>query len=889
MNSKLDSEEHLEELLFGMSLWNDKKYRDYYFLELLPKMFASFDKTVGIDDKERELLMKIKSHNIGVKGLMKLVFLIINNYLNKRKIIEDLLAKVTRGKLKPSSQLAREYRGAVDKATLRLLRLAYDEQLGNRITLLIDKGEFAGVQCLIDDIIYEECRSKILETRDKAIKKNNEVIENNAFNIAKSYLEKGDILVADNFMRSKSYFNDRYKADRKMFIKVYFNEKLNIDLDDDKISAIADDNKYQIVKARAGSGKTSFLAYKAKFLVDKYSIKPSELLVLTFNKDAAGEMRKRFNELELKDSSNVMTFHSLAYKLVQPDKILFDESSESCTRKQSLLIQDIVEEELKKDKFCNTIYRFFRKEIDEAETDLIFKEMDEKIKMFYLKRLRQISLGSDVVKSRGEKFIADFLFEHGLNYQYEKTFKWDNKNYKPDFVVLNEDGEEIVVIEYWGMKKSSDKIQRDNYEAEIIRKKAFWQEKAVPLVEIEFEEINKGRVIFEEIIRNKLAEHLPLVKLSEDQVIEKVNIKSVTHFTKLVLQYIQKAKKAELSYHDLAKKIEAFSLPFRINIFSKFSNHIYDLYEKKLTSTNKLDYDDLVKQSTEKILKYDKSSENNENSLNLQNVKYIFIDEYQDFSTLFYKLIDSIRTINPMVSVICVGDDWQAINSFAGSDLLFFEKFDRYFENASVNYLLNNYRSSSEIVNCGNKLMQGLGRQSEVTANASLGTVSFTAVDDTYVNEDDIKKIGFETRYPNYLLLRYMKTCAKIIQKTGDDKVMILARTKRILTYYDLGYVKKKLDKYLGLRTNSDKISVSTVHSAKGLEADIIIILEASNEKFPLIHPDNNLFEIFGYGIDKVLAEERRLFYVAITRAKKGLYILHEKQNCTTYQEDLKR
>ena len=94
-------------------------------------------------------------------------------------------------------------------------------------------------------------------------------------------------------------------------------------------------------------------------------------------------------------------------------------------------------------------------------------------------------------------------------------------------------------------------------------------------------------------------------------------------------------------------------------------------------------------------------------------LRFVMIDEFQDFSKMFFKLVDAIRSANPQVQFFCVGDDWQAINAFAGSDLVFFNNFDRYFQDISQRYIRTNYRSSTSVVKVGNALMYDRGPAAE--------------------------------------------------------------------------------------------------------------------------------------------------------------------------------
>lgn len=93
----------------------------------------------------------------------------------------------------------------------------------------------------------------------------------------------------------------------------------------------------------------------------------------------------------------------------------------------------------------------------------------------------------------------------------------------------------------------------------------------------------------------------------------------------------------------------------------------------------------------------------------LSRLRYVLIDDFQDFSRTFYELSKAFRDCNAGVEFFCVGDDWQAINGFAGSDLRFFSRFDEYFANTSECGITTNYRSTRSVVVLGNAVMHGRG------------------------------------------------------------------------------------------------------------------------------------------------------------------------------------
>ena len=105
--------------------------------------------------------------------------------------------------------------------------------------------------------------------------------------------------------------------------------------------------------------------------------------------------------------------------------------------------------------------------------------------------------------------------------------------------------------------------------------------------------------------------------------------------------------------------------------------------------------------------------------ITLNKLRYLLIDEFQDYTELFHSIVFAMKKSNPELCVIAVGDDWQAINSFAGSNLEFFRNYEKYFPKSGEHELLSNYRSGREIIEFGNGVMEGFG--SPVTAQSRQG------------------------------------------------------------------------------------------------------------------------------------------------------------------------
>jgi DNA helicase-4 len=265
------------------------------------------------------------------------------------------------------------------------------------------------------------------------------------------------------------------------------------------------------------------------------------------------------------------------------------------------------------------------------------------------------------------------------------------------------------------------------------------------------------------------------------------------------------------------------------------------------------------------------------------------IDEFQDFSQMFFELIDAIRLTDQRVQCFCVGDDWQAINAFAGSDPRFLEKFDQHFQHTSRYYILTNYRSPKRVVEVGNALMDGLGPTAQPHKTDS-GWVRLCKLDSFKPSAPEQARHNGDEITP--ALLRVVRSRLD----HGLDVVM-LSRRNGVPWYvnYDGAAMRipdalprflEHVRSYLP-REDRGRVAISTVHQYKGLERNAVIVLDAVARSYPLIHPNWVFLRVFGDTVDRIQREERRLFYVAITRAQDSLALLTETPARSPYLEDI--
>ena len=733
-----------------------------------------------------------------------------------------------------------------------------------------------------------------------------------------------DFLSADGLYES-SFSNvlsrDSYKTEKKLFVKNWFlknSQSSNTQPDDEQLVAISSLNENVLLKARAGSGKTSVVTDRARFLISHCGIHPDEVMLLAFNTDAAGEMAERIRKkCDLAEYKNARTFHSLASELAKSSKkILYDKKTE--TGEQSNFVYKLISNK-KNPFFWAGMYQFFRTEMGEMKISKDFLSQEEYLT--YRRNHRELTLSGDNVKSMGEKYIGDFLFEHNLTHRYEDVVFSGKQTWYPDFTIFlgsknifSNSKKRKIVIEHWGIDENDSTQQApaewtitwQQYKKRMVEKRAFWQssegKKRANFVETSISDLKLGRENFENILKQKLVDiKIPLKKLSNKELYKKIEDKRVAKISRMFLKFIQQAKKQELSPDDLIEKINKIDTANKkVKTFAKVANKVYRKYEKKLVDKNAMDFDDLIKVATNKIHEENGNSEvktANGCSIKINQIKYLMIDEYQDFTPLFFGLVNSIRRYNPDLKIFCVGDDWQAINAFAGSDLKYFHHFEEYVDRSEHLSLLTNYRSTKNIVDISNDFMDGKGDKSRPDKN-NAGKIYKCYTDKVFIerrqdleyeesrkfDERFCTKVNGENKDASLTVGRALKSCHSVItqEENISKKIAIMSRKQKLKGYYyTLSKFKEKLKETcrgLAVYKDFDKnITVGTTHSFKGLEADIVIMLFVNQGEYPLIHPDNELYEVFGSTLADSLYEEQRLFYVGMTRAKEDLYILCEE------------
>lgn len=282
--------------------------------------------------------------------------------------------------------------------------------------------------------------------------------------------------------------------------------------------------------------------------------------------------------------------------------------------------------------------------------------------------------------------------------------------------------------------------------------------------------------------------------------------------------------------------------------------------------------------------------------------KYILIDEYQDFSQLFLAAVRAVRIVAKDAKLFVVGDDLQAINRFAGSEVEYFKEFEKYFtDEAKRLEITTNYRCDKEVVRVARKfMMKAMNERGEfrakarrsgkvVLVNPRMMECEYAVMnyDKRVSGRDDVYRQAARRiigRVPKMTTVKYIKILVEIIKKNcrlGD--ILLLHRNNETnIEGVSLVKLSNGLKWALAqLEVMSEKeydmqVRLMTMHKSKGLEANVVIILEADEGVIPKTHPDTQLYGMFGETEEVALDDQKRLFYVAMTRAKRRLYIIHD-------------
>jgi len=653
---------------------------------------------------------------------------------------------------------------------------------------------------------------------------------------------------------------------------------LKYPLDDEQRLAVIKDDKHNLVIAGAGSGKTSVISSRIAYLIRrKDKVDKERILALAFTKVAADEMKERLKRnygIEI----DISTFHALGRSIIEEElghnqKLIFNGNE----KKIYELIEKLFVEVLQEEKYQNILIEYLAYHSEQEVKDESFEDKEEYYK--YMRNKRYTTLNDISVKSISERDIGNFLFLHNIQFEYEPLVEWvdeseEDKEYHPDFYLPDYD----VYIEHWGLNKNFQVppwFTKSSEEYLELRDWKLEQFKKYNKTLIETWDYERSSEELIPKLKEKLIVKIPrieFISLNYNELVEKTfEFKDKRNeIINLVGNFIKISKCNFFSVQDITERIQSKKYSKKQKLFGELALEVYRRYQDYLKRENLIDFNDMINLAVELAKK------NSEKYINRYD--HVLVDEFQDISYQRLELIRSFVNENSNTKLFCVGDDWQSIYQFTGSDVRFFVNFKDYFPNPEITYLNSNYRSSQTIVGMSNELISNNKKQiaKETHSTHDLGMQPIFIDFTSRFNYDN--KIQYDNIY----------NLIQILLDGGvePNEIMVLSRFNLYL---------KGLEIYCGARgvpteARHEGVRFYSAHKSKGSESQHVIITDMTSGLygFPCEIQDSSVMELAKrFESDGFIDEERRLFYVALTRSKKFLYIYSMEQNNSMFLNEI--
>jgi DNA helicase-4 len=674
--------------------------------------------------------------------------------------------------------------------------------------------------------------------------------------------------------------------------KAYFDSILHavdpaIKLDDEQRAAILSDEEYCLVIAGAGAGKTTTMAAKVKYLVDVKKVQPEKIVVISYTNKAIDELEERINK-KLNIPVKISTFHSFGYEILR--------QSSGEVPSVNFSSYNIVYECLKKAVFTNP--RLLRnlvlflgyyfdlpnelakfKTLQEYSTykaNLDYETLKSRLGEYNQKTAdnrssKNRTIEGEFLRSAQEVQIANFLYLNGIEYEYEKPYKASiagaRKIYTPDFCITQ--GENECYLEHFGITENYqsylyDAKEMEKYKRSIIDKRKLHRDNNTVLIET-WANYNDERPLLDHLKEELESKGFVLTPRSDEEVYRKLTDtaqdKYIYRLIKFMIRFIESYKACGFdasSFSDLRQKTKNV----RIRMFLDIAEDVYSYYQSELKIQGRIDYADMINDA-EKILKEIK------NSKNKPSYEYIIIDEFQDIAKQRFNLTKTLAEVTG-AKVVAVGDDWQSIFAFAGSDITLFQRFLEIMGDGKQLFINHTYRNAQELIDIAGAFIQRNRSQISkklISPKKLSDPVRIESYDDSSnIRKNWVKKIEY--------------TVGEIVKEFGDKKsILIIGRYN-----FDGNYIVesglfslKDKNTYICNKYPTVSIDFLTAHSSKGLGYDNVILANMIESRygFPCQIDDDPIMKLVIHDDTTIVnAEERRLFYVALTRTKNRVYLV---------------
>ena len=650
-------------------------------------------------------------------------------------------------------------------------------------------------------------------------------------------------------------YNELILVTEKKRHAAFFGNVESRPLTDEQIRAVVCmDSRVQVV-ASAGSGKTSVMVARAAYAIMRGFVQPDQVLLLAFNRDAAEELRTRVTtRLEAlglpSEGVTATTFHAFGLNVIgeatgrKPRPAGWLEGGQD-----TAMVCRIVDE--LRDRSPAFAYRWdlFRLVYPRPSEAPDSGEPDGYDKTTKATGFR--TAHGEVVKSEGERLIADWLFFNGVPYQYERPYVIDvadreHSQYRPDFFYPQLE----VWHEHWGVGPDGRPPEHFvGYEESMRWKKALHRQHGTTLVETTWAEILDPAGL--ERLGRELSEHGAVLDWNPDRPAPGLTPLRHEDLARLVRTFMAHVKSNSLDRNALnervAERASAASVP-RARLFLELYWQIHDEWQTRLRAEDAVDFEDMLVEAAGHL----------ESQHARSPYELVMVDEFQDASQVRARLIRALVYLEGRFLLV-VGDDWQSINRFAGADISVMTEFEQWFGRGPTLRLQTTFRCPQTLCDVASAFVAKNPRQLSkdvVSAQEQSGRpVTLVQVSDANAVPKAISD------YLNALAARVARG-AEPAGRSGKLSVFVLGRYR-----FDRDLLPR--GPWAGL-----DVTFKTAHGSKGLEADFVLIPNVTRGRygFPSNIEDDPVLDLAMADPDAFPhAEERRLFYVALTRARRAV------------------
>ena len=627
--------------------------------------------------------------------------------------------------------------------------------------------------------------------------------------------------------------------------------------------AVIRNNDRNLVLAAAGTGKSSVIVAKALDLINRGVANSDEILVLAYNNAAAKELQQRLQQrsqgldhppLQL---PNISTFHALGRHILKQANI---PTYLSVFSQDPKLLEIWISEWLHAyiHAHPNGVLEFI--ELAQQPTNA-FDFQSQHDYDLYTRDNEFRTLQGERVKGYQELLIANWLFRQGIAYEYEAPYISKRRiqpsfDYCPDFYLPDAD----LYLEHFGIDRQAQTradIDAAQYQAEMQAKRDLHRDCDTILLETYHYDWVEGNL--KQRLTQLMQQHQVALKPKSDtELLNTLNhLGIIVDSAKRYLKCLQAIRAEGLDHTAILARLQQHQI-YHAAKYAQLLDQLNQAYHQKLAQDQRIDFDDMILGATAVIKQGQFTPQ----------WTYILVDEFQDISTARMDLIQALIQHGPQPILTAVGDDWQSIYRFSGAKLQLTTRFKDLIGTHSLSKLEKSYRYNNSIAETAGRFVMQNPEQYRKQVK------THTQVDKPAVYLLDQHDAQCDTALEGTAALaqRVLQLVEKIRRHDPEASIAILARYR-----YLLDQAQKTLKTSANHAIQINSIKFWTFHGAKGLEADhcILIGLTQGRSGFPNQNQDNAILEALLPSLDHYPhAEERRLMYVAMTRAKKKCYLI---------------